>query len=157
MTSFVNHGKYVYDVESEVSYIEFTYDRNGLTFTDYISTKPLGDWSELELSKNSVPYEKFLDTMVEKTLEVYQRMSELELERILSSELSDNQLIRIANAVKILNPTFQPPRINKESAWQVECIREFSQEYIPHSIEECTNKSRLRYFINVLRTLELKE
>ncbi len=50
MTSFVKSAKYVHDVESDLSYVEIVYDRymkgKGYdTFTDYINTKPLGDWT----------------------------------------------------------------------------------------------------------------
>jgi hypothetical protein len=162
MTSFITHAKYVHDVESDLSYVEMIYDRytteNGYeTYTDYINTQPLADWTSLESKKRSIPYDKFLDTMVEKTLEVYQRMAELKLENILSYEQDERVYVRLANAAKILDPIFQPPRVNMESAWQMELIKKVCKKYIPHAIQVCFKKSRLEYFFNVLCTIEREQ
>lgn len=161
MTSFIKSAKAVHDVESDLAYVEIVYERymrgKGYeTFTDYINTEPLADWTYLKSERQSIPYEKFLDSMLKKTLEVKQRMAELILDNILSYEQSDRTYIRIANAVKILDPTFQPPRVNMESAWQMEFIKKLCKKYVPHAIQVCTKKSRLEYFFNVLRIIELE-
>lgn len=161
MTSFIKSAKYVHDVESDLAYVEIVYERymkgKGYdTYTDYINTEPLADWTCLESEKQSIPYEKFLDSMVNKTLEVRQRMAELVLENVLSYEQNDRVYVRIAHAMKILDPTFQPPRVNMESAWQMEIIKKLCKKYVPHAIQNCTNTSRLEYFFNVLRIIELE-
>ena len=161
MTSFLKSAKSVFDIESDLAYVEIVYDRykkgKGYeTYTDYINTEPLADWTYLESEKRSIPYEKFLDTMVEKSLEVRQRMAELALENILSYDRDDRTYIRIVHAMKILDPTFQPPRIKMESAWQMEIIKKLCKKYAPHAIQTCTKKSRLEYFFNVLRIVELE-
>lgn len=161
MTSFIKSAKAVHDVESDLAYVEIVYERymrgKGYeTFTDYINTEPLADWTYLKSEKQSIPYEKFLDSMVKNTLEVKQRMAELILENILSYEQSDRTYVRIAHTAKILDPTFQPPRVNMESAWQMEFIKKLCKKYIPHAIQVCTKKSRLEYFFNVLRIIELE-
>ena len=161
MTSFIKSAKSVHDVESDLAYVEIVYERyvKGKwyeTYTDYINTEPLADWTYLESEKQSIPYEKFLDSMVKKTLEVRQRMAELILENILAYEQSDRAYVRIAHAIKILDPTFQPPRVNMESAWQMELVKKVCTRYAAHAIQECTKKSRLEYFFNVLRIIELE-
>jgi hypothetical protein len=161
MTSFIKSAKSVHDVESDLAYVEIVYERymkgKGYeTYTDYINTEPLADWTYLESEKQSIPYEKFLDSMVKKTLEVRQRMAELILENILSYEQTDRVYVRIAHAMKILDPTFQPPRVNMESAWQMEIIKKLCKKYAPYAIQDCTKKSRLEYFFNVLRIIELE-
>ena len=161
MTSFIKSAKSVHDVESDLAYVEIVYERymkgKGYeTYTDYINTEPLADWTYLESEKQSIPYEKFLDSMVKKTLEVRQRMAELILENILAYEQSNRVYIRIAHAMKILDPTFQPPRVNMESGWQMEVIKKLCIRYAPHAIQECTKKSRLEYFFNVLHIIELE-
>ena len=161
MTSFIKSAKSVHDVESDLAYVEIVYERymkskGYATYTDYINTEPLADWTYLESEKQSIPYEKFLDTMVKKTLEVRQRMAELVLENVLSYEQSDRTYVRIAHAMKILDPTFQPPRVNMESAWQMELIKKLCKKYAPYAIQTCTKKSRLEYFFNVLRIIELE-
>jgi hypothetical protein len=80
MTSFIKSAKAVYDVESELDYVEIVHERfvrgkGYMTYTDYINTKPLADWVVLTSKTQSIPYEKFLDTMCEKTLEVRQKMA----------------------------------------------------------------------------------
>ena len=161
MTSFIKSAKSIHDVESDLAYVEITYERykkgkGYATYTDYINTEPLADWVYLESSKQSIPYEKFLDTMVKKTLEVRQRMAELIFDNVLAYEQTERTWVRIAHAMKILDPTFQPPRVNMESAWQMECIRMVCKHYIPHAIQSCTKRSRLEYFFNVLRIIELE-
>jgi len=161
MTSFIKSAKSIHDVESDLAYVEITYERykkgkGYATYTDYINTEPLADWVYLESSKQSIPYEKFLDTMVKKTLEVRQRMAELILDNVLAYEQTERKWVRIAHAMKILDPTFQPPRVNMESAWQMECVRMMCKYYIPHAIQSCTKRSRLEYFFNVLRIIELE-
>ena len=161
MTSFIKSAKSIHDVESDLAYVEITYERykkgkGYATYTDYINTEPLADWVYLESSKQSIPYEKFLDTMVKKTLEVRQRMAELIFDNVLAYEQTERTWVRTVHAMKILDPTFQPPRVNMESAWQVECVRMMCKYYIPHAIQSCTKRSRLEYFFNVLRIIELE-
>jgi len=162
MTSFIKSAKSVHDVESDLAYVEIIYERyvkgrGYATFTDYMNTEPLADWSYLESEKQSIPYEKFLDTMVKKTLEVRQRMAELILDNVLAYEQSDRVYVRIAHAMKILDPTFQPPRINMECAWQMEIIKKLCKKYLPEAIQNCMNTSRLKYFFNVVKIIELEQ
>lgn len=162
MTSFLKSAKHVFDVESDLSYVEIVYDRytrnkGYSTFTDYINTEPLGDWVSIKSDEKSILYEKFLDTMVKNTYEVQQRMAELSIESFLTYDQDIRKYVRVTHAVKILDPTFQPPRINMESAWQVEFIKKFCKKSIIDSIQECKKKSRLKYFFNVLKLIELEQ
>lgn len=162
MTSFVKSAKHVFDVESDLSYVEIVYDRfvknqGYMTFTDYMSTEPRADWTMLMNEKRTIPYDKFLDTMVKNTLEVRQRMAELALENFLSYTQDDRSYVRVVHAIRILDPTFQPPRVNMESAWQMEFIKNVCEEHVLNAIEVCTKKSRLKYFFNVLKIIELEQ
>ena len=159
MTSFLKSAKSIYDVDSELQYVEIVYEKyvpgKGYdTYIDYINTEPLADWTCLKSSKQSIPYEKFLDTMVKKTLEVRQKMAELVLENILAEKQTINTLIRVAHTSKILDPTFQPPRINVKSAWQRDFIVQFCEYTLPDLIQQTMSESRLEYFFNVVRSIE---
>jgi len=159
MTSFLKSAKSIYDVDSELQYVEIVYEKYVLgkgydTYIDYINTEPLADWTCLKSSKQSIPYEKFLDTMVKKTLEVRQKMAELVLENILAEKQTINTLIRVAHASKILDPTFQPPHINVKSAWQRDFIVQFCEYTLPDLIQQTMSESRLEYFFNVVRSIE---
>jgi hypothetical protein len=160
MTSFLKSAKYVHDIDSDISYVEIVYDRyvkdrGYISYTDYIETEPLADWTYLQSQKMSIQYDKFLDTMVKKTLEVRQRLAELIIENILTYDQENTVYVRIAHAVKIIDPTFQPPYVNMDSAWQMEFLKKFCKKQLTHPIRECKSMSRLEYFIRVLRIIEL--
>jgi hypothetical protein len=159
MSSFIKSAKAVYDIESDLEYVEIVHERfvrgKGYeTYIDYINTKPLADWIVLKSKSQSIPYEKFLDTMCEKTLEVRQKMAELALENILADKRSIHTYIRTAHASKILDPTFQPPWINIKSAWQREFIKKFCHDTLADLIQRTTNESRLTHFFSVLHSIE---
>jgi len=162
MSSFIKSAKAVYDVESDLDYVEIVHERfvrgKGYeTYIDYINTRPLADWIVLTSKTQSIPYEKFLDTMCEKTLEVRQKMAELALENILADKRGIHTYIRTAHASKILDPTFQPPWINIKSAWQRECIKKFCQDTLADLIQRTTNESRLEHFFSVLCSIESQQ
>ena len=155
MTSFLKSAKAVHDIESDLAYIEIQYDKGYKTFMDYINAEPLGDWLHIQSEERDIRYDKFLETMVSKTLEVQQRLAELALDNVIMTDQDDRTYIRIAHAVKILDPTFQPPRVNMESAWQMEFIKKFCKKSLPEAIQTCTNVSRLTHFFNILCVLQL--
>lgn len=162
MTSFIKSAKAVYDVESDLEYVEIAYERfvrgKGYeTYKDYINTKPLADWVVLTSKTQSIPYEKFLDTMCEKTLEVRQKMAELAIQNILADKRSVHTYIRTARASTILDPTFQPPWINVKSAWQREFIKKFCEDTLADLVQRTTHASRLEYFFSVLSSIELQQ
>lgn len=159
MSSFFKCAKVVHDVESDLTYVEIVYDsyirgKGYQTFTDYMNTEPLADWQVFESKKRSIPYLKFLDIMVSKTIEVRQRMAELLLDEILTTKRDLNTYIRLTHATKILDPSFQPPIINMKSAWQRDFITKFCKKHLHHSIEECVKLDRLEYFFNVLQLIQ---
>ena len=158
MSSFLKSAKAVYDVDSDLDYVAITYERfvkekGYATYVDYIHTKPSADWVYLKSKTQSIPYEKFLDTMCEKTIEVHQKMAELALQNIISDKQNIHTYIRTAYASKILDPSFQPPWINTKSAWQREFIKKFCMDTLADLIQRCEDESRLEYFFNVLRNI----
>jgi hypothetical protein len=153
MPSFIRDATHVHDIDADLDYVEITYKKQNRTYTDYINTEPLG-WTRISCTAN---YYRFLDAMVVKTVEVLQRMAELALEDILHDEHEPRLWIRLMHAVRILDPTFQPPRIDMESAWQVEFIAESCKKYIPSAIYTCISKKRLSYFNDVMQRLAREE
>ena len=159
MSSFFKCAKLVHDVESDLTYVEIVYDsyirgKGYQTFTDYMNTEPLADWQVFESKKHTIPYLKFLDIMVSKTVEVRQRMAELLLDDILASRRDIKTYIRLTHATKILDPSFQPPIINMKSVWQRDFIIKFCKKHLHHSIDECVKIDRLEYFFNVLQLIQ---
>jgi hypothetical protein len=144
----------IYDVESKMNYVEIIYDRTtkkNNTYIDYISTSPNGDWTMIKSKDKSISYVKFLDTMVKRTIEVRHKIAELTLEKLLTM---DYNCVRLAYSSKILDPTFQPPSIDMNSAWQVDFMKKFCKKYLRDLIQECTHSSRLDYFIDVLNIIQ---
>ena len=159
MSSFFKYAKVVHDVDSDLTYVEIVYDsytrgKGYQTFTDYMNTEPLADWQVFEAKNHTIPYLKFLDIMVLKTMEVRQRMGELLLDDILASKRDIKTYIRLTHATKILDPSFQPPIINMKSAWQRDFIIKFCKKHLHHSIDECIKLDRLEYFFNVLQLIQ---
>jgi len=157
MTAFIKKATSVYHIEHQLQYIQVEYEKyveskeTYETYVDHLMTEPLAEWVEFKAKPRSIPYVKFLDTMVNKTFEVRQRMAELALEEALRS--SDNY-VRIAHTAKILDPSFQPPRINVRSAWQKEFIKNFCYDTLTDLIERTCNMSRLEYFFNVVSSMQ---
>ena len=162
--NILSTAKYVYDVDSDLNYVEIIYDKwnnkrmEYNTYTDYLNTQPVGDWSQISWNyTSSSDYYKFLDAMVVKTIEVLQRMAELFLDQLLYTKHDPRFYVRLINSIKILDPTFQPPRINMESTWQMELAKKICKKYIQHAIQMCIKKSRLEYFLSVLNTIEREQ
>src|SRR6056300_1184780 len=145
MTSFLKSAKFITDVEDGLDYVEVEYtkyvdDENRYeTFVDYYNTSPRGDWVELTSLKQNIPLEKFLDSMVEKTTEVLQKMCEVALDEVECST-------RLMNASKILDSTFSPPYVNMRRSWQRTLVNDFCMEVLPEIIYHCTDDQRLEKF-----------
>lgn len=154
--SFLKSAKFVTDVEDGCDYVEVEYtkyvdDENRYeTFVDYYNTTPRGDWVELKSYKQNIPLEKFLDTMVERSTEVLQKMCEVALEQ---TECST----RLMYTVKILAPSFVPPVVDLRHDWQKSFVEDFCMRTLPDVVYECTTDWRLEKFFNVLRVIQQEQ
>jgi len=162
MTSLLKSAHVVHDVDENKTFIEIMYskyvpDEGYKTFVDYLNAQPIGDWTKIVSKKETVRYEKFLDTMIEKNLETRQKMALIMLENVTGDMFVDIKTqIRIMNTIKILDPTFEPPFINRRCSWQKQFVRDFCQDILPDVVERCTNEKRLDRFFSVLRLIELE-
>jgi hypothetical protein len=162
MTSLLKSAHVVHDVDENKTFIEIMYskyvpDEGYKTFVDYLNAQPIGDWTKIVSKKETVRYEKFLDTMIEKNLETRQKMALIMLENITGDMFVDIKTqIRIMNTIKILDPTFDPPFVNRRCSWQKQFVRDFCQDILPDVVERCTNEKRLDRFFSVLRLIELE-
>ena len=159
MTSFIRSAKFIHDVDTGVDFVEFIYDRyvkniGYEVYTDYIFTRPIGDWTVINSKKCSIPYEKFLDTMVEKTTEVYHKMAEILIDNILVNKQKINTHIRMIHTLKILDSTFQPPFINPKVKWQRDMIVNFCLNDLRDVIDTCSDTQRLKYITKVIKNIE---
>jgi hypothetical protein len=154
--SFLKSAKFINDIELDDEFVEVEYTKYVVgenryeTFVDYFRTTPLGDWVELTSMKENIPLEKFLDSMVEKTTEVLQKMCDVLLEETQCST-------RLMHATKILDPTFTPPYVNLSKSWQRTFVDDFCMEVLPEVVYHCTDDARLQKFFNVVRLIQQEQ
>ena len=163
MASFLKNAKHTYDVESKLHYIAIEYTQwNDSAFrymhgVEYLQTKPIGTWTELTSIRKHLPYDKFLDTMVEQTLEVRRRKASLGVHAlVLCSNPPMSVKLWLLSCMKILDPTFKPPFINARAAWQRELVDWMLRDTIHDLIERCYNESRLDKFYQVTQIIKVE-
>lgn len=163
MTSFIKSAIFTYDVESDLEFVEFKYTQWVPSLqeyedrVDYLQTRPVGDWTEIQALRRNLPYEKFLDTMVEQTEEVTRRKTSASVESVYDQN-ADNLKIKLwlMNCMKILDPSFEPPYINKKAAWQRELVDWILTDTIHDLIERCRNVHRLDRLYHITKLIELE-
>jgi hypothetical protein len=159
MTSFVKSARVAHDVETDTQIIEINYVKytNGIGYEnkqDIFETTPIGTWSEIQSISDSLRYEQFLDTMVQKTTETRRKMALVELESVLCENNNTRSIIRTMNAIKILDPTFSPPVINMKCSWQKKFVKDMCIHQMPEIIKSCTSELRLEKLFRVLQLIE---
>lgn len=122
---------------------------------DYLSTRPRGDWSQLFFKReDQMSYPDFLNTMVEKNVEVCRKMAKLQLDTVLKDNVNNYRLyIRLMKIIRILDPSFEPPILNMKCGWQKQLLREICSGTTFHVIGVCQNCHRLTRYFNVLKTV----
>lgn len=94
-------------------------------YTQYIYSVPLGGWTTLYFPEgdDAVDQYKFIDTMIRKTDDTVHRLARLRLDQYLwETSLDSRSLLKVMNAMVLLDPTFRPPWINLRSKWQRELL-----------------------------------
>lgn len=157
--SIFKSARYFCDVDSGLDFVEFKYTKyvpgKGYElFSDTLRTKPECDWIEINSLKQTIPYENFLNTMVDKNFEVYQRMCTTVIDNILMGSPSNKQLMRIMRSIKILDKTFEPPYVNFKSMWQCKFMKYICEDTLPMVIDRCLNIGKLKRLFNVLKIIE---
>lgn len=151
--AYMCRATYTFNVNTQTDIVEMEYTKyipkmGWKKHVDYVETYPEGDWTEIKFSNESyVRYEDFLNTMVHKNLEVHRKIAKVSLDNL--STKNPIQLIRIMNAIKILDPTFQPPIINTDCQWQVELLKHIALHMSYGIIATCKNKKRLGRYSKV--------
>jgi len=159
MPSFLKEAHVFSDTHTGRDCVELKYTRyiegeGYMDFAECFDAKPIGGWSDIKSSRESMRYEQFLDTMVEKTITTRRVMALIELENVLCENKNIHSLLRIMRTVRILDPTFITPTINTRCGWQKRLVRSMCHNTLPHVIEHCTNEKRLERMFNVMRVIE---
>lgn len=133
----------IIDSDSLQDCVRITYqcDEPGLfnnTKTDWIYSKALGNWSTICFSPDEgVSVDGFLGAMVERNQDCLRKMCILLLKKIGTGYHNYMYLI------PIIDPTFEPPRINHRSRWQRELAQDITSNTFQTVIMTCKNLNRL--------------
>lgn len=138
----------------ELKYTRYIEGYGYKNFAECFDARPIGGWKDIVSSKESMRYEQFLDTMVEKTITTRRVMALIELDNVLCENKNIHSLLRIMNTVRILDPTFITPFINIHCGWQKRLVRNMCIHTLPIVIDSCTNEKRLDRMFNVMRLIE---
>ena len=99
-------------------------------------------------------YERFLDCMVDKTLEVRQRIVQMTLRTLLDEKGEDARtIIRTMHSMKVLDHTFTPPYVNRDAPWQMDLAKHLCECVFHDLIEECLDERALDRLYLILRLL----
>tara|TARA_Y100000389_G_scaffold170680_1_gene177843 strand:+ start:24275 stop:24760 length:486 start_codon:yes stop_codon:yes gene_type:complete len=138
----------------EIKYTRYIAGEGYKNFAECFDARPISGWINIKSNKESIRYEKFLDTMMEKTIETLRAMATIELDNVLCDNNNIHSIIRIMNSVRILDPTFTAPYINVKCGWQKRLVKSLCQYELPKVIKHCTDENRLERMFNVLRLIE---
>jgi len=158
MPSFVKEARAFIDEHTNLPHVELKYSRyiegdGYVNDTVCFNTKPLGDWEEIKFKHGSTSYAHFLENMIVNTTRTRRVMAVIILEDILCENTDINCILRVMNAIKIIDPTFSPPIIHKKSGWQREFVKEFCLYTLPQVIMKCGHKKRIIALIDVLKSI----
>jgi len=162
MGSFLKTARSIHDVESDLKYVEIQYtkyepdEKQYVTMVDYLQTEPAGDWVEIASKRQSIPYEKFLDTMLEQTTEVLRRKCGVALTNCLFDASFETEF-RLMHCLKILDPSFVPPKINPHATWQRELVSFIATDTLHDVIEGARNHQRLARFFSVVSLINTEQ
>ena len=149
-------AKYLYDIHNQIDNVVVTHASYQIgtgwkDHTVYLTTKPEGDWTEIKFpTDTNTSYADFLNTMVEKNLDVHRRIAKAALDTAI---FDCKNMIKLMNCIKILDHTFVPPVINRKCGWQNELAEEIATITSARIIATCNNKSRLDRYFRVLQVL----
>jgi len=138
----------------ELKYTKYIEGEGYVNLSECLDARPIGGWTDLKSSRESMRYEQFLDTMVEKTLITRRIIALIQLENILCENKNIHSLLRIMHTIKIIDPTFEPPIINIKCKWQKKLIKNICLYTLPNVIENCVNEKRLERLFNIMRLIE---
>ena len=120
MACYVREALYTYNIDEGEHIVEVVYDKFSpgigvMTHREWFyDTAPTGNWTRILFESNQTKYECFLDCMVKKNLHTRRRLCRLVIDNHDIVIPTYNDKIRLMNAIKILDPTFEPPLINRK-------------------------------------------
>ncbi len=145
---YVLNATSAYDVDACQNVVEIVVDKwlpgtGWKAHKDFLYTRSNGDWTELKFHRTEcVKYASFLDTMVERNLDVCRKIAQVRADQVIDHG-SYSDYLKLMNSLEILDPTFEPPRINLKCRWQRELLDTICKEWTKTVISTCYNCVRL--------------
>ena len=153
MTSYVDSAHVIGDGKLRVDYRRTLPGTMTTLHSDFIDSYPLGSWQNLRFNRfDQVSYSDFLKTMVFNNTEVVRKIAYVAYRDLMSTEPSKYTLEWIMYKLRILDPTFDPPTINLNCAWQRDLLRDICTTSVPHVILTCRNHDRLHKLATVMKS-----
>ena len=141
-----------FDGDGTVRITQITYP--GSEHSWFVKTIPQGNWNELVFDDDDdVTVVAFLSCMVMQTLEVIRKTAQLALQEHDDESTSDRRLIKVLDALTILDPTFEPPVFNMDAKWQMELLRKMALDTSLRVLMTCRNTSRIKRYSKKLQSL----
>jgi hypothetical protein len=159
MPSFIREANSFVDKTNtphvELKYTRYIQGMGYVNLAECFSTKPIGNWKTFESKRGSLKYSEFLETKVHKTLEIRRRLIELQLDDVLCENNNIFSIIRVANCIKILDPTFILPVINVRCSWQKKFMKYMATDTLISVANGCKNEYRLeRLYLTLIKIEE---
>lgn len=133
----------------EVNTTDYNEGTMWTTKTEFIYSRPKGNWDYLEFSReNEVSLVNFLDVMVQETMDVIK----MKVKLILDETVEDNAR-EIVNAIPKLDPTFIPPDTNPRCRWQNDLLKDICHSSVYYVVATCRNQKRLKKFFKFISLL----
>jgi hypothetical protein len=154
---YVLKAKNSWDVETEQNVVEITTTRwlpgtGWNRHTDFIYTRGNGNWNELSFQRDEcVKYTNFLNTMVEKNLEVCRKVALVTAENVVNNG-KWTDFLKLMNSLSTLDRTFEPPTINLKCRWQRELLETMCTDWTKMVISTCTNIVNLDYYVKEIES-----
>jgi hypothetical protein len=151
---FVKSAAVVDNNQIEIVYVSKLPGNVVNSHTEWLETWAKG-WDYMSFSGDGISYSDFLNTLVEKNVDVCRKMCRIELDSILNKKKKNTTRIflKLMNSLCILDPTFRPPIINTDCEWQRQLLREMCTSTSFHVIATRRNCKRMQRYFNVLRAL----
>lgn len=160
--SCIKEVRAVYDVESDLHYIDVLYtkyvENDGMgmyeDFREYLQCRPIGSWTEIKSVNQSLRYDRFLDAMVQPSIEVRRKQCDLLLDEILvdyDDASTPRERVRLARSTRILEPSFNL-HFDPNSPWQNE-IAKRAAHALRDLVDACTDERKLTRMFSVLRDI----
>lgn len=147
MTVYIDSASHAWDIDSRSDIITCHTQKfvPGIGWTKtvhYLYNRPNGNWTDVQFEHRSMIFHEFLNSFVVQDVQVMRRKCKLVID-----SLNDNeQFYTVVKLLKIVDPTFTPPVINRKCKWQNDLVRDIATRNAFYVTETCMNFVRLKKF-----------